>query len=119
MTGSVVGRRSLSDNRGVASLFRGLSDPTRLRILELLIETGELRVVDLVAVLDLAQSTVSAHLACLRGCGLIDVRHAGRQSFYRLATVDVAELVRVAHGLHEATGCVAADCANSGIAATR
>src|SRR6266478_6986972 len=55
------------------ALFRSLGDETRLRILARL-ATGEARVVDLTGELGLAQSTVSKHLACLRGCGLVDYR---------------------------------------------
>ena len=74
-----------------AKLFRSLGDPTRLRLVLCLL-AGEQRVVDLVAEVGLAQSTVSAHLACLRGCGLLDMRPVGRQSYYRLAH-DVRELL--------------------------
>ena len=49
-----------------ACLFRALADPSRLTILRHL-ALGEHRVVDLVAHLGLAQSTVSQHLACLAG----------------------------------------------------
>lgn len=74
-----------------SKLFRSLGDPTRLRLVLLLLD-GERRVVDLVAEVGLAQSTVSAHLACLRDCGLLDMRPVGRQSYYRLAH-DVRELL--------------------------
>ena len=74
-----------------AKLFRSLGDPTRLRLVLCLLD-GEQRVVDLVAEVGLAQSTVSAHLACLRNCGLLDMRPVGRQSYYRLAH-DVHELL--------------------------
>jgi DNA-binding transcriptional ArsR family regulator len=67
-----------------ASLFRSLADPARLRILQHL-ALGEHRVVDLTAHLGLAQSTTSAHLACLRDCGLISARTVGRASMYSLA----------------------------------
>ena len=53
-----------------ASLFHSLSDPARLALLRHL-ALGEHRVVDLQEHLGLAQSTVSAHLACLRDCGLV------------------------------------------------
>ena len=66
-----------------AALFRSLGDETRLRIVARL-AAGEARVVDLTGELGLAQSTVSKHLACLRGCGLVDYRTEGRQSFYAL-----------------------------------
>lgn len=64
--------------------FRGLADPTRLRLLNLL-AAGELCVCDLVALLELPQSTVSRHLAALRRSGLIEVSARGRFSHYRLA----------------------------------
>lgn len=85
-----------------AKLFRSLGDPTRLRLVLSLL-TGEQRVVDLVAEVGLAQSTVSAHLACLRDCGLLDVRPVGRQSYYRLAH-DVRELLSATEALLCRTG---------------
>lgn len=66
------------------ALFRSLADPARLVILRHL-TLGEHRVVDLTAHLGLAQSTTSAHLACLRDCGLVSVRTVGRSSVYALA----------------------------------
>jgi DNA-binding transcriptional ArsR family regulator len=66
------------------ALFRSLADPARLSILRHL-TLGEHRVVDLTAHLGLAQSTTSAHLACLRDCGLVSVRTVGRSSVYTLA----------------------------------
>ncbi|WP_078885073.1 ArsR/SmtB family transcription factor, partial [Streptomyces sp. NRRL S-146] len=66
------------------ALFRSLGEPARLALLLRLAE-GEARVTDLVKALGLAQSTVSAHLACLRECGLVASRAEGRASFYFLA----------------------------------
>ena len=51
-------------------LFRGFADPTRIRILNLLVP-GELCVCDLVELLDLPQSTVSRHLRYLHRAGLV------------------------------------------------
>jgi ArsR family transcriptional regulator len=68
-----------------AQLFKALSDETRLRILSLL-TAGELCVCDLMAVLDLPQSTVSRHLAYLRNSGLVEDRRQGVWMYYRLAT---------------------------------
>ena len=74
----------------IAQLFKALSDETRLRILSLLTE-GERCVCELMAVLDLPQSTVSRHLAYLRNCGLVEDRRQGVWMYYRL-TVPSAEL---------------------------
>lgn len=68
----------------LASLFRALSDPTRLRILHLLHE-GELCVGDLVTILQIPQPSASRHLCYLRGAGLVESRREGLWSFYSLA----------------------------------
>ncbi|MGK5521366.1 ArsR/SmtB family transcription factor [Micromonospora sp. URMC 107] len=92
-----------------AALFRSLGDPTRLSILRR-IATGEARVVDLTNELGLAQSTVSKHLACLRDCGLVDYRVAGRQSFYALTRPELLDLLRSAERVLAATGEAVALC---------
>jgi DNA-binding transcriptional ArsR family regulator len=92
-----------------AALFRSLGDPVRLAILQRLAQ-GEARVVDLTGVLGLAQSTVSKHLACLRGCRLVDYRTEGRQSFYALSRPELLDLLRAAEGLLAATGDAVALC---------
>jgi ArsR family transcriptional regulator len=53
---------------------------------------GETRVRELVEALDLAQSTVSAHVACLRDCGLITGRPVGRSVYYSLAHPELLDL---------------------------
>ena len=91
------------------ALFRSLADPARLAIIRHL-TAGEARVVDLTGVLGLAQSTVSAHLACLRDCGLVDVRPAGRASVYSLRQPALAGLLAAADAVLEATGNAVALC---------
>lgn len=68
--------------RKTASLFKALSDETRLRIMALLTH-GELCVCDLMEVMELPQSTVSRHLATLRQAGLIEDRRQGVWIYYR------------------------------------
>lgn len=71
--------------KSAAQLFKALSDETRLRILALL-TGGELCVCDLMAILELPQSTVSRHLAYLRNSGLVVDRREGVWMYYCLAT---------------------------------
>ncbi len=71
-------------------LFRGFADPTRLRILNLLLE-GELCVCELCEVLAEIQPKVSRHLAYLRRLGLVTVRHNGKWRLYAL-TEEPSEL---------------------------
>ena len=104
VTGAIVAGASPA-----AALFRALSDETRLRIVARL-AAGEARVVDLTGELGLAQSTISKHLACLRGCGLVDYRTEGRQSFYALTRPELMDLLRAADGVLAATGATAAPC---------
>lgn len=98
-----------------AALFHSLSDPTRLAIVQHL-TGGEARVVDLTERLGLAQSTVSAHLACLRDCGLVIGRPQGRQMFYSLTHPELLDLLSAAQTLLQATGSAVALCPNFGTA---
>jgi DNA-binding transcriptional ArsR family regulator len=82
----------------VAKYFRGLGDPTRLRILELL-RGAELSVGQLVDALGLGQSKVSNHLACLRWCGFVDSRREHRIVYYRIADERVEHLLDLGHAL--------------------
>jgi ArsR family transcriptional regulator, cadmium/lead-responsive transcriptional repressor len=87
-----------------ASLFRSLADPGRLVILQHL-QNGEHRVRELTEHLGLAQSTVSAHLACLKDCGLVVSRPEGRASVFSLAVpTELEGVFEAAQRLLEATG---------------
>jgi DNA-binding transcriptional ArsR family regulator len=86
-----------------ACMFRSLGDAARLAILQHL-ALGEHRVVDLTTHLGLAQSTVSAHLACLKDCGLVDSRPVGRASVFSLAHPELLAVLTAAETLLAATG---------------
>jgi DNA-binding transcriptional ArsR family regulator len=58
--------------------FRALASPTRLRMLELLAEKGELSVKELAIALRMSQPRVSWHLSMLRRGGAVRTRRAGR-----------------------------------------
>jgi DNA-binding transcriptional ArsR family regulator len=83
----------------VAKYFRGLGDPIRLRILELLRYEGELSVGELVEKLGLPQPKVSNHLACLRWCGFIEARRDGRTIYNRICDSRVEAMLDLAHSL--------------------
>jgi len=68
----------------VVDVLKALGHPVRLRILAML-RGGELCLCQMTAVLDLAASTVSAHLADLKHAGLVAERKNGRWVFHRLA----------------------------------
>lgn len=83
----------------VAKYFRGLGDQTRVRILELLRDEGELTVGELVERLELPQPKVSNHLACLRWCGFVEARREHRTVYNRIADKRVLRMLALAHGL--------------------
>ena len=67
-----------------AQIFKALGDETRLRIMALLLGGQELCVCDLMAALDLPQSSVSRHLSYLRNAGLVDDRRQGIWMYYTI-----------------------------------
>ena len=83
----------------VGKYFRALGDPTRVRILELLREHGELSVSELVARLALSQPKVSNHLACLRWCGFVIAQRRGKQVFYRVSDPGVTQVIGLTRAL--------------------
>jgi ArsR family transcriptional regulator len=74
----------------ILSIFKALSDETRLRIVKLL-EQGELCVCDIFSALDMVQPKVSFHLSVLKEAGLITDRKEGRWVHYR---IDDSDLLR-------------------------
>src|SRR5438093_13481105 len=99
--------------RPAMALFRSLPVLRRVSIVRRLAD-GEARVVDLVRDLELPQSTVSTHLACLRDCALVNGRVEGRQIFYSLARPELLVLLSSAEGLLAATGEQVALCPRYG-----
>ncbi len=70
--------------RALEDYFKGLSDVTRLRIMNLLLE-GELCVCDIQRIVEGSQPTISRHLNYLKHSGLVFDRRDGLRVFYRVA----------------------------------
>ena len=103
-----------------ACMFRSLGDPNRLAIVRHLAVGGEHKVVELTAHLGLAQSTVSAHLACLRDCGLATSRPQGRSSLWSLtADAELLDLLTAAERLLSVSGDAVTLCPTHGGTADR
>lgn len=99
----------------VARLFRTLGDSTRLRIVELLIDGGELHQMEIVRRLGASQARVSAHLACLTWCGLVETRSEGRKTVYKVSDRRVRTLIgRARRFLHDNEAAIAS-CRAGGI----
>ena len=81
-----------------AKLFRGFADPTRLAILEALLD-GERSVGEIAQHTENAVANVSAHLACLTGCGLVRSERRGKYVYYQLQERRVRDLLKIAEAI--------------------
>lgn len=70
-----------------------LADPTRRRILTRLLD-GPVYPAELADALGASRSSISNHLACLRGCGLVSSVREGRQVRYQLSDHRLARALR-------------------------
>jgi DNA-binding transcriptional ArsR family regulator len=94
---STPGQRPLYEIK--AGLFKGLSHPLRIRILELLSASPERSVAELQSETGLEASHLSQHLAVLRRNRLVESDRRASSVYYRLAYPEVAELLTVARRL--------------------
>ena len=69
------------------TVFKALSDETRLKVIKLL-EHGELCVCDITAALDMSQSKVSFHLGVLKNANLVKSRKEGKWMHYKIDNTD-------------------------------
>jgi ArsR family transcriptional regulator len=76
----------------IARRFLALSDPTRLRLIDLLRTRGEASVGELTAALGTSQQNISKHLATLHAEGFISRRKQGTSAIYAIADPSVLEL---------------------------
>ena len=81
-----------------AKFFRALSDPTRLKLLEVIL-AGERTSADCVEHAGISQPRVSVHLSCLADCGYVLARRDGKKLRYSVGDPRVADLVMLARSL--------------------
>jgi ArsR family transcriptional regulator, cadmium/lead-responsive transcriptional repressor len=93
-----VPRQEMAHLQLKAKFFRGLGDPTRLKILELLLER-EHHVNELVNLLKVPQGRISNHLACLSWCGYVTTLRQGPKRYYRVADKRVRKILELARDM--------------------
>ena len=98
LSGIEVGRES-EEMCLLARLFNGFANSTRLSILLLLAQRGEMKVGELVDELGAPQPRVSDHLRCLAWCGYVQVRREGRNAFYAVADERVMQILKLGEEL--------------------
>lgn len=94
-----LSRREFRRLDTAARFFRVLGDPTRLKVLELLLAEGELSVSQMLLRLGIRQGRLSSHLACLRWCGYVASEERGRFTYYRVSDRRVQRVVDLGHRL--------------------
>ena len=77
----------------LARVFAGISEPARLQILLLLLDS-EYNVGELVDRTGISQGRVSIHLQCLRHCGFVTSDRRGKYMYYRVRDEQVRELIQ-------------------------
>src|SRR5215212_2086635 len=98
LTGIAVGRES-EEMCLLARFFNGFANSTRLSILSLLAQRGEMKVGELVRELGAPQPRVSDHLRCLSWCGYVEVRREGRNAYYFVTDGRVLEVLKLGEAL--------------------
>jgi ArsR family transcriptional regulator len=87
---------SEQDAAATASLFRALADPTRVKIVNLLVNADQpVCPCELEPTLRLSQPTVSHHLKKLTDAGLLDREQRGRWAYFSINTEAMAQLARL------------------------
>jgi ArsR family transcriptional regulator len=95
----LLGTATIDDDeaQATAALFKALSDPARIKIVNLLARSGEpVCACEFMPALGLAQATVSHHLKKLTEAGLLEREQRGKWAFFSLddhALARLAELV--------------------------
>lgn len=81
----------------IASRFRAMGEPMRLRLL-MALQAGERNVTDLVDELSTSQANISKHLRVLQGAGLLDRRKQGLNVYYSIADPKIFDMCQMVCG---------------------
>ena len=71
-----------NDFQIAATIFKQLSDPTRIRIFWILCHCEEC-VINISAMMNMSSPAVAHHLRLLRSSGLIEFHRTGKETYYR------------------------------------
>lgn len=85
-------RSHTNNNRFKAKIFKALSDPVRLRILDFL-RDGEKCVCEIIPHVKLIQPVVSRHLKILKDCGMVRDRKDGNRRLYSITDQRIFKII--------------------------
>lgn len=107
---SSIVSREVSEPALLARVFAGISEPTRLHIILILLE-GQRNVSELVSAVGSSQGRVSMHLQCLRWCGFVERERRGKYVYYCVRDQRVQELIHLARAFVASYQYELASCA--------
>lgn len=89
-----AGPMSIEDAVELALRLKALADPTRIRMMSLLMAdlTGEMAASDLASAVGVSGGTATHHLTQLRGAGLVTSERRGVNNFYRAEPANLEAL---------------------------
>jgi ArsR family transcriptional regulator len=90
---TLMRERLLSAYEQRAEILKALAHPTRLIMIDTMQDEGDVCVGDLVELIGCDQSTISKHLAILKGAGLVEHKKRGQRMLYRVALPKTIELM--------------------------
>ncbi len=76
-----------------SQIFKACADESRLRILHLIFENGEMCITDLEKILDFTQAKTSRHMIYLKNAGIVSHRRYNNWVFYQLKD-EVGEIIK-------------------------
>jgi DNA-binding transcriptional ArsR family regulator len=88
---AVASDKGVARRERLVTIFSALSDPTRMEMLEMILERGELGCAEFDEHFALSKSTISYHTKLLNAAGLIETRREGRFFFYRAKLDELEE----------------------------
>lgn len=68
----------------IDAIFKAMGDPTRIKIIKMLAENGELCVCKILESLEMTQPALSHHLSTLKNAGIVSPRKQGQWIHYKL-----------------------------------
>lgn len=78
-----------------AELFKAISHPVRLCILEMLLRNNKSNVTDMQCCIEVSQSTVSQHIAKLRAAGILKGEREGVEIFYSISNEEIKKIIKL------------------------
>jgi len=80
------------DYNANARIIKALSDPSRLKIVDIL-SCGEMCACDILEHFDFTQPTLSHHMKVLMECGIVECRKEGLWNYYSLNSTNCNKLI--------------------------